>query len=423
MEKTESYQHQDIFSSDFKKMVNIVVYNSLGFFFLDFLIPFIAMLLDSSGIIMGILFSLRTVGYLISSSFMGFLSDRFNKKILVSIGSIGRGLSYFIFYYGIITNSIFMLAIATTFLGIGAGFFWIPFNSLIAQKSHKNNRSKAYGLRSKAQGKGVFLGATLGFSFLSFSSGYQLGNMIAYIPLLIFGLANFYAGYLFFKDVDETEVIISNKSVENVVNVDSSKKNIINKKWAILAGLVFLALVMLISAINGSIARPFLIPYLLDNLSADATIATMVYIPSGLVSLTLAAKLGEIADKMNTYLGVAIGSLSGAIITFLLINTNNLIIFAILLSIDVTIATMTGLIIINLFSRINIKHRGKILSFQQFSENIGSITGPILGGMLWDTYSSKYPFLISIIVELILIPLYIIAIFFLKPNLEEKYSE
>lgn len=423
MLNSNNYQHQDIFTSDFKKMVNTVVYNSLGFFFLDFLIPFIAMLLDSSGIVMGILFSLRTVGYLISSSFMGFLSDRYKKKILVTIGSIGRGLSYFVFYYGIVTNSIFMLAIATTFLGIGAGFFWIPFNSLIAQKSHKNNRSKAYGLRSKAQGKGVFFGATLGFSFLSFSSTLQLGDIVAYIPLLIFGLANFYAGYLFFKDVDESEVITSKFNLNNEVDLKSIKVNNNNRKLALLSGLVFLALVMLISAINSSIARPFLIPYLLDNLSADATIATMVYVPSGLVSLTLAAKLGEIADKMNTYIGVAIGSLSGAIITFLLINTDNLVLFAILLSIDVTIATMTGLIVINLFSRINVKHRGKILGFQQFSENIGSITGPILGGMLWDTYSSKYPFLISIVVELVLIPLYILAIFFLKPNLEEKYEE
>lgn len=66
------------FTIDFEDMVNTITYNSLGFFFLDFLIPLVAIIqLEASGTMMGIIFSLRTFGYLFSSSFVGFLTDRY----------------------------------------------------------------------------------------------------------------------------------------------------------------------------------------------------------------------------------------------------------------------------------------------------------------------------------------------------------
>jgi len=128
------------FTDDFFTMINSVMYNSFGFFFLDFLIPVVAIALNATGAIMGVLFSLRMVGYFISASFVGFLTDRYQKKLLVAIGSLGRGISYFIMYFAIIFYSIVGLGFGTAFLGFFAGFYWIPLDALIAEKSHKNNR-------------------------------------------------------------------------------------------------------------------------------------------------------------------------------------------------------------------------------------------------------------------------------------------
>ena len=55
---------QKKYTRDFNKLADLATYNSFGYFFLDFLIPFIAVeLLRISGVEMGLLFSLRIIGY------------------------------------------------------------------------------------------------------------------------------------------------------------------------------------------------------------------------------------------------------------------------------------------------------------------------------------------------------------------------
>jgi MFS family permease len=60
---------------------------------------------------------------------------------------------------------------------------------------------------------------------------------------------------------------------------------------------------------------------------------------------------------------------------------------------------------------------------QSFFNNIGAAIGPVMGGFFWDFLGNKAPFITSIVVELSLIPFYIIAVYLMKPHLTEKYSE
>lgn len=81
-----------------------------------------------------------------------------------------------------------------------------------------------------------------------------------------------------------------------------------------------------------------------------------------------------------------------------------------------------SLIFQNLVSRITVEHRGKILGTGEFFTFLGSVIGPILGGIVWDFIGPKFPFVISIFVELSLIPLYLIVVYYLIPHLAETYS-
>ncbi len=54
---------------------------------------------------------------------------------------------------------------------------------------------------------------------------------------------------------------------------------------------------------------------------------------------------------------------------------------------------------------------------------LGGIVGPIAGGYLSDTFGLQTPFIISIFIELALIPLYLIAIFYLAPHMAEKVKK
>ncbi|MFX1299281.1 MAG: MFS transporter [Promethearchaeota archaeon] len=410
------------FTHDFNAMINIAMFNSIGFFFLEYLIPVVAtVIIGASGLQIGLLFSVQVIGYIISSFFTGFITDKIKSKTkLILLGSFGRGIAYFILYIALIFSSLIGIGISTFSIGFFAGFFWIPFDTLIAEKSNKYNRSEAYGKRDAAMGRGTILGAFIGFSIFGFASGYTNNPFLIYLAILIFGISNFYGGYKFHKKVDD-----SIKFLEQDNNNDFNDKNHIGSSKFLNTftfGLIFLAIVLLLANINGSLSRPFINVYIINEIINDKTIAMFVYAPSGFISLFLSPKIGRYVDKLHPMIGISLSSILGSLITWILINTNNPYLFALLLTLDLTIVTIGNLTFQNFLSRVTIKNRGKLMGFRNVMINIGTIIGPILGGTALDLMGLKAPFIISIFVELSLIPFYILSVYFMKNHLREKYE-
>jgi len=421
--KTKENKAPSRITEDFNSMIRIVLYTSLGMFYITFLVPYIANeTLTATGFQIGFLVSIQIFGFMFSSLFVGFLTDnsKISKTKLILIGSWGRGISYFIIYWAVLSESLFLLSVGTFSLGFGVGFFWIPLDTLISQKSNKENRSYAFGKRDMEMGKGIMIGSFIGFTLFGFGTGNNLSEFLLYSPMIIFGLANMYAGTKFVRNVDESIKIGGDTANSESINDDIFQKNGSKKSKVLVVGLIFLLFVLFLSNLNGSIAQPFIQVYILENISNDPDALLFAYLPGGIVSYTLAPKIGNFVDKFNPTIAITISSIVGAITTYFLINTDSLIIVAILWTLDITIASIAGLSVQNLLSRISINNRGKIFGVQRFTRNIGSIVGPLLGGFAWDTFNQKMPFLISIVVELFLIPFYWIAVKFIIPHLAEK---
>ncbi len=414
----------DGFTEDFNSMMKIIRWNSVGFFFLDFLIPIIARQnMIATGLQVGILVSITVIGLMISSFFVGIITDRTkSKKNLILIGSFGRGISYFIIYLSFILNSLMVLLLSRFVLGLMVGMFWVPFDTLIAEKSNKDNRAQAYGKRNAALAQGLIIGAMLGFLILLITSTFTKNPIIIYSAIPLFGISNFIGGIKFMRNVDESIKFSDSSVFNNSSPLESegvSNQQIPN---IIFVGLFFLMLMTLVSSINGTLARPFLNVYIIENIESDIFWVTMAYFPAGLIATLLAPKLGKIVDNISPSIGMTITFILGALMTWFLINTSILWVFALILLIDITIIGTGSLVFQNLLSRVNLKHRGKVLGFSSFFTNCGQAIGPILGGLAWDAFGSKAPFIISIFVELSLIPLFWLAIYFLMPNLQEKYK-
>ncbi|MHA2287758.1 MAG: MFS transporter [Promethearchaeota archaeon] len=408
------------FTADFNRMIRIVMLNTMGFFFLDYLIPVVtSQIIGASGLEIGLLFAVQTLGHTISSFFVGFLTDKVkHKKILIMIGSFGRGSAYFLLYFALLLNSLFLIGIGTFSLGFLAGFYWIPLNTLISEKSRKQNRSEAFGKREASMGRGTLLGSVIGFVIFGFTFNYNIPS-ISYLGIIIFGMSNWSAGFLFLK-VDESNKITDDE-VQNSRELENGTKP--KSQSNIFAGFIFMTLVLFLGSINGSIGRPFFNVFILEEIINDPTIAMLAFVPSGFVSLFLAPKLGAFADKLKPSVGIGVFSFLGSIVTWFLIFSPNIIIFAILLVIDMTIISTGALVFQNFLSRISISKRGKVMGVQSLFNNIGAATGPIMGGILWDYLGNSAPFIVSIIVELSLIPFYLIAVYLMKPHLTEKYSQ
>ena len=426
IEKAPSIPEEQKFTSDFNSVIFIVLWNSLGFFFIEFIMNYlIYQVLGYPAYNVGLFFSFITLGGLISTSFIGYLTDRYSKRILVMIGSFGRGFSYFGLYISIILQSLIGMYISAFLLGLGAHMFWNPLDTIISEKSSKFHRSSAFGKRRFALGIGMVIGTVLGFSTFSLSNFFIPGNpYLAYSAILLFGVSNLYAGIQFLRKVDENKRFEydedQNKEGNESTPEDQNQAAKKNAKLIFFLGIIVLFSGFFLTAINFGFYRPFIQTYVIENIESNAELVAWFYLPTSLLGSLIAPKLGTLADKLNTYLTIVTASFFGGIVTWLIINSGNLWVFAILLIVDNTIMLTVSFVFINFISRLSVKHRGKIFGIISLFESIGMIIGPFLGGIVWETINPQAPFIISIIVEWTLIPLFIIGMKLLNPYLVES---
>jgi MFS family permease len=272
--------------------------------------------------------------------------------------------------------------------------------------------------------------------FFIFNLFYPELLFLVYSPLLLFAASNILGGFIFHHEVDEEltfEKHIFNIFPSAIEPTSVAKEPVINgfqtlsnqkMAYGFLFGFILLTLAFMTSNINSSLAYPFFQVYLIDELKVqNVTLVMLIYFPSQVISLLLAPKLGKIADNMNPIIGIAFVNGLGALVTFLIINSNSGLIFGILLIFDSTFAWGANVILQNIVSRISKFHRGKVFGATQWLSFLGAILGPILGGFVSDNFGLKSPFIISIFVELSVIPLYVIAITYLKKYMAEKIEK
>ena len=420
---------------DFIPMIKIIFWNSMGFFFFSFLIPYVTVqLLEVSKTELGLAFSIQMMGGLLSAPIVGYLTDRVSKKLLILIGSFGRATCYVLMYIGILLSSFLLFTAGMFILGFFVGFFWTPLDTLISEKSNKANRSFAFGKRAGMIGKGNAVGSIISFIIFWLANLFVPENLfLVYSPLLIFATSNVFGGIVFNLKVDEKltfDTHIFNLFPSSVEPSIVSKEPVIsetplksrnNLATGFFIGFSVLVLAFMTSNINQSIAYPYFQVYLIEELEVvDPTLIMIIYFPSQIISLLLAPKLGKIADKINPVLGMAFVSSLGAFVTWLIINTTSGYMFGLLLLFDSTFAWGGNLILQNILSRISKIHRGKVFGAAQWLSLLGAVLGPIIGGFAYDNIGATAPFVISIFIELSVILLYAIAIKALKPYMAEK---
>ncbi|MFW9818432.1 MAG: MFS transporter [Candidatus Thorarchaeota archaeon] len=420
-------------------MIRITFWNGLGFIFFMFIKSYVVIyFFGGSGIELGIIMALQPFARLISMPLIAYLTDHASKKRLVLIGSMGRTISYFLYWFSLVIHNLYLFGAGTFLQGLLVAFFWPPFYSLISQKSSKKNRTQALATgRGKMIGYGFLMGAFISIPIFAIASIILPDNIpLMYSPLLIFAVINLFAGHRFYTKIDENLTFesyvasLSDPNSEFVVNGDYGTGNgeFDNKKPDKIFYIAFFVLIIAILATSmaGTIYSPFISAYLIENLLIEfpeniiPVIVMIVYFPAQVLSQLFSPRLGKIFDRISPTISFTVINIFKALMIWLLIGAFTSIDFAIILILLYIALESNAYFIQAIMSRVSIKHRGKIFGLNIWIDRLGRVIGPLIGGILWDTMTYNSPFILSIFVGLFLIPIFIFSTRKLNPYMIEQ---
>jgi MFS family permease len=424
---------------DFSSMIRITFWNGLGFIFFMFIKSYVVIyFFGGSGFELGIIMALQPFARLISMPLIAYLTDHTSKKRLVLIGSMGRTISYFIFWLSLVIHNLFLFGVGTFLQGLLVAFFWPPFYSLISQKSSKNNRTQALATgRGNMIGYGFLMGAIISIPIFALVSIFLPDNIpLMYSPLLIFSIINLIAGHRFYTKIDENLTFenylasLNDSNLEFVETGDNGTTNgeLNKKKPDKIFYIAFLVLIIAILAtsIAGTIYSPFISAYLIETLLIDLPeniipiIVMIVYFPAQVLSQLISPRLGKVFDRISPTISFIVVNLFKALMIWFLIGAFTSLDFAIILILLYIALESNTYFIQAIMSRVSIKHRGKIFGLNIWIDRLGRVIGPIIGGILWVTLPYNTPFILSIFIGLCLIPIFIFSTRKLNPYMIEQ---
>ncbi len=156
----EVYQNIQWIKKDrgiFLSIIGLMYFGFLGGLFQPNVLLFARKILHVSHLQTGLLISCMTIGLGLGCMVAGKLSDRKVELGLVPMGAIG--LSVFSIGLGVVANSYVLSLIDIFLLGLSCGFYIVPLNTLIQQRSPKENRGQILATNSVLSFCAILIGS------------------------------------------------------------------------------------------------------------------------------------------------------------------------------------------------------------------------------------------------------------------------
>ena len=442
------------------KIISKAKWCTLPGFYMDFMILVVLTSINATGLLIGLTVASETFGLAVTGPIVGkIINKRSNISLTMAIGNISKAISIGIIFVGFSFESIPLISFGVFTKGIARTMVRESFRVIIADHTPFKNRSEYLGKLRQQMGIGIAIGCFVGFGWLPVASNPEIPWKPSYlpyqwwfrtiVPMIFFMIGNIYAAFIVPKYIkiiqaindgdddinngddinggdtndgdtndggtNENIEITKNDTTESTIVVETdSKDNMVElTERQLKYGFIGLLLLLGTEQLVGSLMRPFVIPFLNEKLSGYSTqVLTLAYTPGGILSIILAPIIGKILDQKIKILPrytLCIASIVGAGITAAFIFGAQILIAVIfIIIIDFTVLTVAGLSLEKMVSGISKSHRGSIFGAQTFVENIATMLGPIIGGLLWDYVSHTMPFWSSVVVESVIGVSYVI---------------
>ncbi len=357
----------------------IVFIDLLGFGIILPLLPFIAEKFKASDFQVGLLAATYSFFQFVGAPILGDLSDRFGRKKILLISQIGTFAGFLLLGFA---NSLWLIFLSRLIDGLTGGNISIA-QAYIADVTTSKNRARGMGIIGAAFGLGFIFGPALG-GFLA-----QFG----------FAAPAFFAAFISLLSIFATMFLLKETVKNNKVAPIQRRKINFKKLYSLLKQkpigfliILFFALNLAFSSFQGIFALwaerklnfgPQNIGYLFAYIGILSVLTQLKILPE---------LLKRIKEIKLLQLGVLMRSIGLVLVPFSVFPFVIYIsFFFIAIGNGISEPTLQSIASEN----VDQKHYGQVLGYLQSSGSLGRISGPILGGGLFEFIGTSAPFLFA----------------------------